>query len=122
MSHPHDPIADLPADTRERAMALLVHHLSTHHLGKANGVSAEMLAAKLHMPERLLRALVSQARSNGLPISATPSTGYYVAQTAAELQESIDFLRSRAMNSLVIARQLRCIPMPALQGQQTLPT
>lgn len=122
MSHPQDPLAELPADTREHALALLVHHLSTHHTGKGKGISAWELAARLHMSERLVRALVSTARMGGLPISATPSTGYYVAATGDELQESIDFLRSRAMNSLVLARQLRRIPMPALQGQQTLPT
>ncbi len=124
-----NPAADLPvpapshwARPRPEQMAALVQLLSTRHAGRANGVGAEALAAHLGLSERTLRALVSEAREAGLAISATPETGYYVAQTAEELAESCEFLRARALHSLRIEAQLRRIPMHDLLGQLHLPT
>ena len=121
--------ADLPipapapwARSRAEHLAALVQLLSTAHAGRARGISAEKLAARLCLPERTLRVLISQAREDGIAISATPETGYYVAETAAELQDSCDFLRSRAMHSLRMEAQLRRIPLPDLLGQLHLPT
>lgn len=107
---------------RVEQMAALVQLLSTRHAGRAAGIGAEDLARQLCLHERTLRSLISEARENGLAISATPESGYYVAQTAAELDESCEFLRSRAMHSLRMEAQLRRIPMPDLLGQLHLPT
>lgn len=110
------------ARTRLEQMAALVQLLSTRHAGRSRGINAEDLARQLCMSERMLRALVSEAREAGLAISATPETGYYVAQTAQELEESCEFLRSRAMHSLRMEAQLRRLPLPDLLGQLRLPT
>jgi biotin operon repressor len=110
------------ARTREEALAALVQLLSTKHAGRNNGIGAEALARQLCVNERSLRAMVSQAREAGTAISATPETGYYVAQTAEELEESCEFLRSRAMHSLRMEAQLRRMPLPDLLGQLHLPT
>lgn len=107
---------------RAAHMAALVNLLCSRHTGRANGVSAAALADELCMSERMLRCLVSEARERGVAISATPETGYYVAETAAEMQESCKFLRSRAMHSLRMEAQLRHIPLPDLLGQLHLPT
>lgn len=110
------------ARSRTEQMAALVQLLSTRHAGRANGIGAEDLARQICVHERMLRSLVSEAREAGLAISATPETGYYVAQTAEELQESCEFLRSRAMHSLRMEAQLRRIPLQDLVGHLRLPT
>ena len=121
------PVVHLPAPSgwsRSQAehMAALVQLLSTRHKGRAHGISAETLAAQLGVSERMLRNLVSAAREDGLAISATPDTGYYVAETAAEVEECCRFLRGRAMKSLRLEAQLKRIPLPDLLGQLHLPT
>ncbi len=103
-------------------MAALVRLLSSSHKGRANGITAQALAAQLCVSERMLRTLVSAAREEGVAISATPDTGYYVAETAEELAECCAFLRTRAMHSLRQEAQLRRIPLPDLLGQLHLPT
>lgn len=110
------------APPRDQLLAGLVQKLCLEHAGKASGIGAELLAQRLGITERLLRALVSQAREEGVAISATPETGYYIAQTAEEVEESCDFLRSRAMHSLRMEAQLRRIPLPDLLGQLRLNT
>ena len=92
------------------------------HIGAAQGISAEALAAHLDIPPRRLRALVSIARELGTAICGHPATGYYIAATAAELEETCRFLRARAMHSLRIEAQLRRIPLPDLLGQLHIPT
>lgn len=118
--HTYQPAPANPP--RDQLLASLVQYLSAQHTGKANGIGAELLAERLGITERLLRALVSQAREDGVAISATPETGYYIAQTADELEESCEFLRSRAMHSLRMEAQLRRIPLPDLLGQLHLNT
>lgn len=108
--------------SRDEAMAALVQLLSTRHTGRANGITAERLAMRLCLHERFLRSLISEAREAGYAISATPDTGYYIARTAEELEESCEFLRSRAMHSLRMEAQLRRIPLQDMQGQLHLPT
>ena len=102
---------------RDLLGALLVQHLSTRHAGRRNGIRAEDLAARLGVTERTLRELVSAARENGVAIVGTPETGYYVAQTADELEECCKFLRSRAMHSLAMEARLRKVALPELLGQ-----
>jgi len=110
------------AKTRVEQVAALVQLLSTRHAGQACGISAELLAAQLGLHERLLRTLISVAREEGVAICATPETGYFIAQSPAELELCCAFLRSRAMKSLHIEAQLRRIPLPDLIGQLHLPT
>lgn len=117
---PESPAAPAPAQTR--AKALLVQVLALQHSGAANGISAARLAARVGVGERMLRTLVSLAREDGIAIAGTPSTGYYIAETAQELQLCCAFLRSRAMHSLRIEAQLRRQPLADLLGQLRLPT
>jgi hypothetical protein len=106
--------------TRQRA--LLIQHLAANHLGAGRGVGAAALAQLIGVDERSLRSLVSEAREDGIAIAGTPSTGYYIAETADELESCCRFLRSRAMHSLHIEAQLRRIPLADLLGQLHLPT
>jgi hypothetical protein len=92
-------------------------HLSQHHLGAARGVRAYELAAAVGCAERELRHVISQLREQGVAVCGTPHTGYFVAQTAEELEDSCAFLRARAMHSLHLEARLRRVPLPALLGQ-----
>lgn len=113
------PMPHLPP---EQAKALLLQVLARDHTGAARGVGAAALAAKAHTSERYLRTLISAAREEGIAIAGTPTTGYFIAETAEELQQCCAFLRSRAMHSLRIEAQLRRVPLADLLGQLHLPT
>lgn len=93
-----------------------------HHIGKGRGIRAIDLARQLGVPERRVRQLVSEARDEGTAICGTPATGYYVASNSEELQETMDFLKDRAMHSLHLASRLSNIPLADLVGQLHIPT
>lgn len=100
----------------------LMQVLAVNNTGAANGTSARILAAVVGCDERTLRSVISTARNEGIAIAGTPSTGYYIAETAEELEACCQFLRSRAMHSLRIEAQLRRMPLADLLGQLHLPT
>lgn len=92
------------------------------HVGAGFGIGAGELAETTGISERRLRRIISQLREDGTAICGHPRTGYYIAQTHAELEESCQFLRARAMHSLALEARLRRIPLPDLLGQLKLPT
>lgn len=114
--------ASLFRESTDQLVALLVQTMAIDHLGRRAGVTATVLANKLRVTERTLRLLISRAREEGTAIVGTPETGYFIASTAAELEECCRFLRSRAMHSLMIEARLRKIPLPDLLGQLHLRT
>ena len=59
---------------------------------------------------------------DGIAVCGTPETGYYIAADAEELQQTIDFLKHRALHSLTLASRMSKIPMPDLIGQLHVPT
>jgi hypothetical protein len=105
-----------------RQRALLIQRLAASHIGASRGIGARALAGALGVRERVLRLLISDAREDGIAIAGTPDTGYFIAETAAELEDCCAFLRSRAMHSLHIEAQLRRMPLADLLGQLHLPT
>lgn len=90
------------------------------HQGRESGISAEKLAIVAGVTERQLRTLIGALREEGMAICATPETGYYLAVTPAELQESCKFLHNRAMRSLLLASRMQKISLPDLLGQLKL--
>lgn len=90
--------------------------------GKHKGISCKKLAQKMDIPERQVRLLVTECRDDGIAICGHPSTGYYVASTPEDVQETIDFLKDRALHSLKLASTLSKIPLPDLLGQLHLKT
>lgn len=95
-----------------------------HHTGKAKGIHVRDLAARItgqldntEAVERNVRKLVADLRLEGHPICGHPSTGYFLAETAEELDETCKFLRSRAMSSLKAESRLRQISVAELLGQ-----
>jgi len=91
-------------------------------VGAHNGVSVDTLAQKLATTPRHVRTLVSDLRMDGIAICGTPKSGYYIAATPEEMEETCQFLRNRAMHSLQLESRLRKIPMPDLLGQLHVPT
>lgn len=90
--------------------------------GSANGIPCFEIAQMLEMPERTIRKAVADLRLEGIAICGKPDSGYYIAATAAELEETCNFLRARAMSSLLIESKLRHVPLPELLGQLRLKT
>jgi hypothetical protein len=99
-----------------------LHHHLFNHMGKDAGVKARVLAQTLCMTPRRLRLLVSELREEGVAICGHPGTGYYIALSAEELEESCKFLHARALHSLHLESRLRKIPLPELVGQLRLET
>lgn len=96
--------------------------LMSRHIGKGNGIRVKRLAAELNVEERQARKMVADLREDGHAICGTPKDGYYIAATAAELDETCAFIRKRAMHSLCLESRLRKIPMADLLGQLHVPT
>ncbi|MHB1053500.1 MAG: hypothetical protein ACYCZT_10585 [Thiobacillus sp.] len=91
-------------------------------VGAHNGASVDALARQLDIMPRHVRSLVSDLRMDGIAVCGTPRTGYYIAATPEEMEETCQFLRNRAMHSLQLESRLRKIPMPDLLGQLHVPT
>jgi biotin operon repressor len=108
--HEHDP-------AKTQVLAVLAAHV-----GRGRGIGAHPLAETVGVTERRLRACISQLREEGVAVCGHPKSGYFIAATAEELEESCQFLRSRALHSLAIEARLRKIPLPDLIGQLHLPT
>lgn len=108
--HERDPVAD-------QVLAALAAHV-----GRGRGITAANLARAVDTTERRLRRCISQLREDGIAVCGRPETGYFIAETAEELEESCQFLRARALHSLAIEARLRKIPLPDLIGQLHLPT
>ena len=96
--------------------------LLREHIGAGHGIGVAELAARLGITARRVRHLVSALREAGIDLGAHPTTGYYIAETPAELERCCVFLRARALHSLRLESRLRGIPLPDLIGQLRLPT
>ena len=96
--------------------------LAREHIGHHNGITAELLALVLGCETRHVRVLVTELRMEGVAVCGTPQEGYYIAQTADELESTLAFLRSRAMRSLVLESRLRKLPLVELLGQLRIHT
>jgi DNA-binding IclR family transcriptional regulator len=91
------------------------------HQGAAKGIAARELARQLNLPPRRLRRLISELRDqDGVAVCGRPSTGYYIAQTADELEATCRFLRDRAMHSLRLESRMRRVSLGELLGQLKL--
>lgn len=96
--------------------------LLAYRVGAQYGTSVTTLANLMRTTPRQVRQLVSELRMDGIAVCGTPETGYYIAADAEELQQTIDFLKHRALHSLTLASRMSKIPMPDLIGQLHVPT
>lgn len=72
--------------------------------------------------QRQVREVVVQLRMEGHHICAHPSSGYYMAATAEELDDCCKFLYERAITSLAQVAAMKRVSLPDLRGQLHLPT
>lgn len=100
-----------------------------HHIGKDNGIHARDLVQRItgqtteaeHL-ERKVREVVTELRMQGEHVCGHPATGYFIAQTAEELQATCNFLYSRSITGLQQVAAMKRVSMPDLRGQFHLPT
>ena len=102
---------------RTQDIEALRSRLNLRHVGKAKGVTAETLAGWLHVSTRGVRKMITELRRMELPVCGHPSTGYFIAETKEELEETCAFLRRRAMHSLTLEAALRKMSLQFLVGQ-----
>lgn len=103
--------------TADQLLAVLARHV-----GRGKGITARQLADSLQVPERRIRAWISDLRDDGNAICGTPQDGYFIAETPEELEETCEFLSNRALHSLHLESRLRKIPLADLLGQLHVPT
>ena len=99
------------------------------HIGQVKGIRAKTLVSEITgnwlernvADERQLRHVIVELRKEGHHICGSPSTGYFVAETDKELNETCEFLYHRAMTSLEQISKMKQISLPDLRGQLRLP-
>lgn len=108
--------------------ALVLNELQ-HHIGRENGIHVRDLVQRItgqqvtsEPMERRVRGLINELRMEGSHICGHPQSGYYMAATAEELDETCVFLYERAMTSLQLISRLKNVALPDLRGQLHLPT
>lgn len=108
------------------------HHLLLSALapliGASRGLNARELTARVNdlagtdlLTERELRHLVTDLRSHGHHVCATPESGYHVAANDAELLITCRFLFDRGMTGLRQVAAMRRVSLPDLAGQLRIP-
>lgn len=63
--------------------------------GRDNAISRESLVLCTGLPDRHVRRLIAAARAEGEPIVGSPSGGYYMAETDADIDLLLGELYSR---------------------------
>lgn len=111
-----------PNQSPDQILALFINRLATHHMGRSCGIKGERLAADCGITLRLMRSIISKARDQGVLISGTPESGYYIATTQAEVDEYTDFLTHRALHSLGLVARAKKVSLPVFMGQLNLGT
>lgn len=101
--------------SNEKAVTKEALQLALWH-GARLGQSAAFLAAKLDTTPRAIRTLVDDLIEAGVPVCAHPTTGYYIAETQKEVDETASFLRNRAVHGINKAYQL-CSAFATYQHQ-----
>lgn len=91
-----------------------------NHIGQARAIPSKQLAERLEIGDRRLRTLITECRMECIAICGHPSSGYYMAETEADLKDTLAFLKSRAMTSLTQMSRLSGKPLAELAGQLML--
>ena len=108
--------------TTANVLAALARHIGAGQGIRGDRLVAEILGEHDAAAERHLRQVVTTLRLEGHHVCARPETGYFLAATAEELDETIEFLYDRALASLSQIARMKRISLPDLRGQLHLPT
>jgi hypothetical protein len=118
-------MTDLPNIERALNPAVVFDALA-EHVGAKNGIAARQLVFQLlgcfsAGGERQLRHVIEALRNEGVPVCAHPSTGYFVAGDAKDIDSTCLFLYHRAMTSLRQVAAMKRVALPDFRGQLHLP-
>lgn len=101
----------------------------SQHCGKIHGITCPQIVEEVtgHLDydpvsERRVREIVVELRMEGYAICALPGAGYFIAESADELDATCRFLIDRAMCSLKQVSKMKGIAMPDLYEQLHVPT
>lgn len=110
--------------SKAAVLQALSRHIGEAAAAHARSLVAEILGDPSHDPvaERELRAAIVELRLEGHHVCGHPSSGYYIAATAEELDGTCTFLYERAMTTLTQIAAMKRISLPDLRGQLHLPT
>lgn len=109
--------------TRDTLLVALRNHIGRRHGVTATALCREVLGCHpTSGDERFLRTLVVELRLAGHHVCAHPRDGYFLADTAAEMEETCEFLRSRSMSGLQQISAMKRVSIPDLVGQMRLPS
>lgn len=118
---------DTSRDPRQLALELvqaerkaLVLNVLASRRGAANGMHLEEIICATLLSGRIVRRAIESLRLDGVHVCGLPETGYFIAETDEELDETIRWLTARAKKSLLQASRMRRIGIPALIGQMNL--
>lgn len=108
-------------------MRAATHHqlleiLSRDHIGGQNSISGADLATRLGVKARTIRALVLKLRENAIAVCGRPETGYFIAETAEEVEATCSLLEQHGIHQLSVAARMRKTTLPELLGQLHLKT
>ncbi len=112
MSRSRETIQQLAARVRETLLLA--------HVGAGAGIACDALARHVQASERDVRLAVTALREAGVAVCGQPRTGYFIAETAEELDATCRFLRERSLHGLHLEACLRKLPLPDLVGQLRL--
>lgn len=88
--------------------------------GRAQAIGCEALAAATGIPGREIQKVIHRLRvEHGRPIASTAArpAGYYLIETAAELERCYQEHRSKALGTLAAMAALRRVHLRELLGQ-----
>ena len=104
--------------THDQLLAIL----SKDHIGRDKAISGAALAARIGCKVRTIRALVLKLRENAVAVCGRPETGYYIAETAEEVDATCKLLEAHGIHQLAVAARMRKTTLPELLGQLHLNT
>jgi biotin operon repressor len=96
--------------------------LSKDHIGRDKAVNGESLATQMGCKVRTIRTLVLKLRENAVAVCGRPETGYYIAETAEEVDATCRLLEAHGLHQLTVAARMRKTTLPELLGQMKLST
>jgi biotin operon repressor len=88
--------------------------------GKDNAIFRRDLCKKLNKKEREVRLAIEELRHEGWQI-VTSGQGYFIAETNEELQEFIDYMRSRIREECIMLREVRLATKRKITKEVQLP-
>lgn len=78
-------------------------------VGKENAIKLNDLQKRMGISERKLRMTIESLRNEGylILVPSSPPWGYYLAQTQDEVDEFINYMRSRVIDECLIMRSMK---------------